>query len=164
MMPGDARPVIKSLQRQVNVLIRFQFDNRQSAFASHRQNVNHRAVRGRERGYLRIAPARIELIIQGANIFDHERLQPALGMQSPPTALARSFSVTNFADAPNEPLEMRKVVAVENPLTGSGSKHNFRSAAEIPRLCRQSGSGKLQAMTTKRSFCRRQNSNFHFRH
>src|ERR1019366_1610567 len=52
LVPGHSRPVIHSLQRQVDVLVRLEFDHGQAPVASCRENVNHCPTSRREGGPL----------------------------------------------------------------------------------------------------------------
>lgn len=76
------------------------------------------------------------LIIQLANILHHLRLQTALGMQPPPPALLRLVRMTQFADATNQPFEVRQVISVENSFGGPGPEHDLWSTSKIAGLGR----------------------------
>ena len=48
-MPGDARPVVHALQRQVDIFVGFEFDYGETSVVGHGENVDHGAV-GRGEG------------------------------------------------------------------------------------------------------------------
>src|SRR3954469_20690418 len=69
LMPPNPCPVINCLQWQMDVFIRLQLNQSQSPLARHGEYVDHGAISRRERGYLRIRPTWVELVIQRRNIF-----------------------------------------------------------------------------------------------
>lgn len=83
MMPGHAPPIVEPLHWLMNVLVGFEFDHGKAPFARYRQHINHGAVGSRKCENLRIEARRIQPAIQGADVFHHQRFQPAFGMQPP---------------------------------------------------------------------------------
>src|SRR5439155_23275345 len=164
MLPGYSRPVINPLQRQVNVLVRLQLEHGEPACSRQREHINHGAIGSRKRRHLRIAPSRIELIVQPADILNYERLQPALRMQPPPTAVLRAVRMARFADAPYQPLQVREIAAVENSFCAASPEHNFGDTAKLSRFSRQPGARELQPMAAECNLSRRQHSELRLRH
>jgi len=72
MVPGHARPIVQTLQGQVNVFIGLEFDDTEPARAGDGQHINHGAVGGGKSGYLGIETCRFQLFLHGSNILDHQ--------------------------------------------------------------------------------------------
>ena len=80
LMPSHSRPVIQSLQGQVDVFIRLEFHHCQSPFASDGQHINHGAIRSRKRRHLLIQARCIKPFVHCTHILNYQRFQPALRM------------------------------------------------------------------------------------
>ncbi|MGC1449430.1 MAG: hypothetical protein WA830_05265 [Candidatus Sulfotelmatobacter sp.] len=87
-MPRNPRPVVETLERQMDVFVGFQFDAGQAAVMRGGQHVDHGPVGGGECGNLRIEQARIQALVDDADIGHHERFQPAFGTQAEQGMLA----------------------------------------------------------------------------
>src|SRR3954471_6856074 len=72
MVPLDARPIVESLKRQMNVLVGFELENRKPAALSDGENVDHCTVRGGECRHLRVDKCRVERRVDGTHVADDE--------------------------------------------------------------------------------------------
>src|ERR1700684_184697 len=68
MMPGNSRPVIQSLQRQMNVFIGVEFDYRKASVSREGEHVNHGAVCRGERRHLRIETTRVQSLVHRCDV------------------------------------------------------------------------------------------------
>ena len=68
LMPLDPAPVIKTLQRQMNVFVGFELDHRQLAGAGNGKHIDHGAVCGCERRHLHIHIIVIETRIKQCDL------------------------------------------------------------------------------------------------
>ena len=59
-MPAHTQPIIKPLQSEVHILVRFQFQHCEAAIITDSQQVKHAAVAGLECGHLRVDVIGIE--------------------------------------------------------------------------------------------------------
>src|ERR1700758_4938476 len=109
VVPLDSRPVIQALQREVDILVGLQLHNREPAVMRGGQHVEHSAVGGGECGNLRIERARVQSLIDHADIADHQRLQPAFGTQAKEKILAGAVGMAGIAKRGNELQEERPV-------------------------------------------------------
>ena len=82
-VPLHARPLVKTLQWQVNIFVGFEFQHCQSSGHGRGQHVEHGAVGGGEGRDLRIKTGRIKALVERRDIFDDQRFQPAFGMHPP---------------------------------------------------------------------------------
>ena len=87
-MPLHARPVIQALQRQMNVFVGLQLDDREPSFARQRQHIDHRPVRSRKCRNLRIDRLGFQPLVNHADVVHHQRLQPALWMHAEQAVIA----------------------------------------------------------------------------
>src|ERR1700686_2927298 len=75
VVPLDSRPVIQALQREVDILVGLELHDREPAVVRGGQHVEHGAVGGGECGNLRIERARVQALVDHADIGDHQRFQ-----------------------------------------------------------------------------------------
>src|SRR5271168_856831 len=78
LMPAHTGPIVQPLQRQMDVLVRFQLQDGQPAIQRARQHVEHGAIDGGKGWRLRIDKASVETLIKATNILRDEAFQPAL--------------------------------------------------------------------------------------
>ncbi len=79
LMPAHPRPIVQPLQRQMDVLIRFQLQDGQPAIQRAGQHIQHGAIDGGKSRYLRIDKAPVQPLIQSPHIPHDQAFQPALG-------------------------------------------------------------------------------------
>ncbi len=83
VMPLDAGPVIEPLEREMDILVCFQFHDRHLIRSRDGKNVEHGTVGSGEGGDLRVEAAVIQTFVDGADVAHYKRLEPAFGMQPP---------------------------------------------------------------------------------
>src|SRR5271167_307765 len=82
LVPAHARPVVEALEREMNVLVGLQLEDGEAAIEGAGEDVDHGAVGGGEGGNLRVDEALVEPLVDGANVADDQRFQPALGAEA----------------------------------------------------------------------------------
>jgi len=110
-MPLNSRPVVQTLQRQVNVLIRFQFQDGEPSFERQRQHIDHRPVCRGKRRDLRIHGLGCKPLVDHADVGAHQRLQPPLGMHSKQPVVARPRTDAGIPQC-GEQLDEKSPIAV----------------------------------------------------
>lgn len=83
MMPLNACPVVEALQGKVDVFVGLEFKHGETAFTGDGKNIQHGAIGSRECRDLRIMVRGIEALIDGGEIAQNQRLEPALRLQPP---------------------------------------------------------------------------------
>src|SRR5580700_11452212 len=82
LVVAHASPVVKALQREMDVFAGLEFKDGAAAIESAGEDVDHGAIGGSECGNLRIDEALIEAFVDGADVADDQRFQPALGAKA----------------------------------------------------------------------------------
>ncbi|PYX89131.1 MAG: hypothetical protein DMG67_15810 [Acidobacteria bacterium] len=125
MVPLHARPVVESLQRQVDIFIRFQFQHSQASLAGRGQHIDHGAVAGGKCRHLGVHESRIKRRIHGGDVPDDQRLQPALRLHAPESMVVVAVGETGFEKADEELAKEPFAVAVQNGFMGTGAEGDF---------------------------------------
>src|SRR5882724_10578896 len=80
--PANAQPIIGSLQRQVNVLAGFQFNDRQPASTRHSEKVKNAVFASRIGKNLRVDESLVEHGIHARYVFANNGFEPALRLSA----------------------------------------------------------------------------------
>src|ERR1700676_5006879 len=81
-MTAYAKPIAGGLQREMNVLAGFEFENGQAARARHSEEIENAMLAAGMREHLRINEARVESRIDASHIFTDESFKPALRLRA----------------------------------------------------------------------------------
>src|SRR5712692_7179301 len=81
-VPAHAKPIVRSLQRKMDVFVGFQLKNSQSPAARYRQQVENPVFTAAVGEDLRVNKSRIERGIDPRHVLAHQGLQPALRLHS----------------------------------------------------------------------------------
>lgn len=79
-MPLNARPIIETLQRKVNIFISLEFNDREPSVAGQGEDIEHGAIGSGKCRDLRVMMARVKALVECSDITKNQRLEPALGM------------------------------------------------------------------------------------
>src|ERR1039458_1728932 len=79
LVPAHAGPVVEALEREMNVFVGLELEDGEATVVGAGEHVDHGAIAGGEGGHLRIDEALVEAPVDGADIADDQRFQPALG-------------------------------------------------------------------------------------
>src|SRR5665213_4599682 len=82
VVPANTDPVIQPLQRQMQVVISFQLNDRQPAIPVHGQQIEHSAIVCRKRRHLRISVRGVEVCVDCGHVAAQHALQPAFGLRA----------------------------------------------------------------------------------
>src|ERR1700690_3797757 len=108
LVPGYTRPVIHTLQGEVDILVGLEFDDGQTPLASLRQNVDHRSIGCGKRRHLRINKVRTQPPFERYDVAGNQRFQPALGMHTPQGVILGSVLT---ADGRSQPHQIPKLIS-----------------------------------------------------
>src|SRR5271170_1500596 len=81
-MTPDAQPIVRRLQRQMNMLGRFQLENRQAAFARNRKHVEDAMLAAAIGEDLRVDKMRIERGVDARYLFANQGLEPPFRLRA----------------------------------------------------------------------------------
>jgi len=81
-LAANAQPIVRGLQRQMNVLAGLQFDNRQPSGACHGEEVENAVFAPGIGKHLRIDKSLIEHGIDACDVFANHGFQPALRLSA----------------------------------------------------------------------------------
>ena len=83
LVPRHSRPVVQTLQGQVNILVGLEFDDGEASLPGDGEHVDHGAIGSRKRRYLGIQTGGIQTFVHCRDVAHDQRFQPAFGMQPP---------------------------------------------------------------------------------
>ena len=140
----------------MDVLVGFQFEHSQAAFASGGQHVHHGAVGCGEGGDLGVHAGGVQPLIDGAHVGNDQRLQPTLGVQAPQGMATRPVGMADLSGTLNEIGKLLGVLLAEHALFGAYAKDNFLLAVERIGIVSEAGAGEFEASPAEGNFCRRE--------
>ena len=110
------------------------------------QNVNHRSIRGGERGHLGINRFRPQPPVERRDVSGDQRFQPAFGMHAPQRVVLGTVLVTDGRRQPHQIGKLRFVLRVENALFRPDAESDFLAALEVSRIMRNPRLGEFEAV------------------
>lgn len=81
-LPANAEPIVRCLQRQMNVLAGFQFNDRQPSGARHGEEVENAVFASGIGKNLRVDESLVEHGIHARHVFSYDGFQPALRLSA----------------------------------------------------------------------------------
>src|SRR5215470_2588835 len=114
----------------MDVLIRFQLNNRQLAITLRGQHDEHGAVGSGKSRHLRIEATWIEALVERTDIAHHQRFQPALRMQPVKSVMPTALQAALRAQALHQRGKFTGRARVENTLFGANAKHDLLQSSE----------------------------------
>src|SRR6266404_6156312 len=146
MMPQNARPIVQSLQWEMDIFVCFQLQNGKASSASAGEDINHRSVAGGKRRDLRVDVRWIQPRVDRSYSFEDQRLQPALRIHAPQRVAAVAIFVASFVDDFGKFRELRLDFSGQ-PRTVTGyAEDRFFFHIECSGYALRANSCELQAM------------------
>jgi hypothetical protein len=123
VVPPHARPVVEPLQGQVDVFVSLELHDRQATVAGGRENVEHGPIRCRKSRHLQVEAAGVEALVDGADVPDDQRFEPAFRMEPPQGLMPRPVP----AARQSEPADW-----TSSAMSGADRPSSTRSSLLIP--------------------------------
>src|SRR5664279_5034146 len=114
----------------MDVLVGLEFEDSETAVEGAGEHVDHGAVGGGEGGNLRVDEALVEAFVDGADVANDRRLQPALGTGTENRIALDAMSLAVLGETRNQFAEERFVGFVERIFGGPESEADDFVVAE----------------------------------
>jgi len=116
LVPANADPVVEALEREVDVFVGLQFEDGEATVEGAGENVDHSAVGRGEGGHLRVPEARIEALVDGADVTGDEGFEPTFGTEAEERIAAVATRIAAGGEASDQIAEAGFVGVVEGVL------------------------------------------------
>ena len=136
MVPADAQPIVQALQGEMQVLIGFEFQHRQTAVAGHREQVEHAAIAGLKSRYLGVNVRGVKLrkaalpVAERLDIAAQLRFKPCLRCHAEERVFEAAVRVPAFKQPGNQFAKQRFCIGGQRGFVGSGAEGNFADGCE----------------------------------
>ena len=130
-MPSYARSVVDSLKWKLEIFVGFEFDDGEASVVGFGEDVDHRAIGGGEGWNLRVDELGTQASVEGSDVIEDERFEPAFGMHAPERVIFWAVLVADYSGKAYQVAELFFVFGSEDALFGSNTERDFFMTVKI---------------------------------